>query len=218
MRTRIALTAAGAALGLGLALRATRSGGSTGTEALAGLPGDVLVPDATVSITRAISIAAPPERVWPWLVQLGQGRGGFYSHDALENLAGLDVHSADRIDPRLQDLAVGDPVHLAREVALRVAALEPGAHLVLFGAPEPGEPEVMPFRFSWAFVLRPGEADATGVPGTRLLVRERYRPRDVAARLMVELVLSVSGLMSSRMLRGIRERAERVPAPQPVSR
>lgn len=216
MRTGTVLAAAGAAFGLGL--RAARAGGSTRTEALAPLPGDDLVPDATVSITRAVSVAAPPERVWPWLVQLGQGRGGFYSYDVLENLAGLGIHSADRIDPQLQTLAIGDPVHLAREVALRVAALEPAAHLVLLGAPGPGERDVMPFRFSWAFVLRPGEPDPAGVAGTRLLVRERYRPRDLAARLMIELVVPVSALMSGRMLRGIRERAERVPVPQPVSR
>ena len=210
---RTVLTAAG--LGTGLALRAARTGGSTRAEALVPLPGDVLVPDATVSITRAVSIAAPPEQVWPWLVQLGQGRGGFYSYDALENLAGLDIHSADRIDPRWQDLAVGDPVHLARDVALRVAALQPGGHLVLLGAPGAGEPDVLPFRFSWAFVLRHGEPGPDGVPRTRLLVRERYRPRSVAARLMIELVVPVSAGMSSRMLCGIRERAERGAAPVP---
>jgi len=218
MRTGTVLAVAGTALGFALALRAARVGGSTGVEARAPLPGDVLVPDATVSVTRAVSVAAPPERVWPWLVQLGQGRGGFYSYDVLENLAGLGIHSADRIDPQLQTLAIGDPVHLAREVALRVAALEPAVHLVLLGAPGPGERDVMPFRFSWAFVLRPGEPDPAGVAGTRLLVRERYRPRDLAARLMIELVVPVSALMSGRMLRGIRERAERVPVPQPVSR
>lgn len=60
--------------------------GATQEEAGMGLPGDQLVRAASRMATRAISIDAPPEQVWPWLVQLGQGRGGFYSYDSLENL------------------------------------------------------------------------------------------------------------------------------------
>src|SRR5690606_2165248 len=86
--------------------------GATDAELEAKLPGDELTPGADVVATRGITIAAPPERVWPWLVQIGQGRGGFYSYDALENLVGLDITSADRVEARWQDLAVGDLVHL----------------------------------------------------------------------------------------------------------
>lgn len=63
------------------------------------MPGDELVPDANFATTRAIDINAPVEVVWPWLVQIGQGRGGFYSYDLLENVMGLDIQSADQIIP-----------------------------------------------------------------------------------------------------------------------
>lgn len=83
-------------------------------------------PDLTA--TRAITVRAPASGVWPWIAQLGQGRGGFYSYDFLENLAGCDVHSADRIVPEWQDVVVGDEVRLAPQATLAVACLEQGGH------------------------------------------------------------------------------------------
>jgi hypothetical protein len=71
------------------------SWGVTEEEAARSLPGDELVPDPRLGYTRAITIQAPPERVWPWLIQIGQGRGGLYSYDGLENLVGCDIHSAE---------------------------------------------------------------------------------------------------------------------------
>ena len=87
--------------------------GTTESELDAELPGDDLLPIADHQSTRAVSIRASADHVWPWLVQLGKGRGGFYSYDFLENLAGLDIRSADRIEPHLQTLALGDLVALA---------------------------------------------------------------------------------------------------------
>ena len=69
--------------------------GAAPAEVSAAMPGDELVPKPKITSTRAITIDAPPHDVWPWLVQIGQGRGGFYSYDALENLARCDIHSAD---------------------------------------------------------------------------------------------------------------------------
>ena len=78
--------------------------GATDAEVRAAMPGDDLVASPRLGYTRALSIAAPVERVWPWLVQMGQGRGGLYSFDALENLVGCDIHSVDRIMPEFQAL------------------------------------------------------------------------------------------------------------------
>lgn len=178
--------------------------GATDAELDATLPGDELLPVVHHSSTRGVAIRATPEQVWPWLVQLGQGRGGFYSYDVLENLVGLDIRSADRIEPHLQDLAVGDEVHLADEMALEVAILEPGRTLVL-RSPDADGPMDMPFRFTWCFTL----VDAPGRT-SRLVVRERYAYRSPRAALIVEPASMVSFLMSQRMLRGIRERAERL--------
>ncbi|MDO8106454.1 SRPBCC family protein [Isoptericola sp. b441] len=178
--------------------------GSTPPEQVTSLPGDGLVPLADLAATRAIDVAAPPEAVFPWLVQLGQGRGGFYSYDALENLAGLGIHSADRIEERWQDLAVGDQVHLAEDFALDVAICDPPHALVLHGQSpaDPDDADPVPFTFSWAFVLRPTES------GCRLVVRERYAYQAGWVGRLVVPVSWVSFLMTERMLRGIRDRAE----------
>lgn len=171
-----------------------------GTEPL---PGDDLVPEPGLSATKAITIEAPPEQVWPWVAQLGQGRGGFYSYDALENLVGCDVHSADTVVPEWQDPRAGDDFRLHPKVVLRVASVEPGESLVVEGRARPGEP-APPYDFSWAFVLLPHPHGAT-----RLLVRERYgytRPWSAA---VVEPLAAASALMSRKMLYGIRDRVER---------
>src|SRR6478609_3052210 len=99
--------------------------GATGDERHCALAGDGVLPTAHVSTTRSITINAAGADVWPWLVQLGQGRGGFYSYDWLENrIPGVDIHNADRIVSRWQQLDVGDEVRLAPEVPLTVVVLE----------------------------------------------------------------------------------------------
>lgn len=179
--------------------------GATGAEVDLPLLGDALLPRADLTATRATTIDVPPDRVWPWIVQLGQGRGGLYSYDRLENLIGCDIHSADRVHEEWQTLDVGDPVRLHPEVALHVAEIDRGHGLVLRGG-VPVADKPAPFDFTWAFVLRDG-GDGT----TRLVVRERYAYLARWAPLVVEPVEAVSALMSQRMLRGIKERAERSP-------
>jgi hypothetical protein len=97
------------------------------------LPGDELIPHADLTATRAVTVRAPADGVWPWVAQLGQGRGGFYSYDFLENLVGCDIHSADRIVPEWQAVDVGDAVNVYPEVGLIVTQVEPSRALVLRG-------------------------------------------------------------------------------------
>lgn len=200
--TAIAAAAAVAAYRQGR--RAQLAYGATPEEESAVLPGDDLVPEASLVATRAISIAAPAAAVWPWLAQLGQGRGGFYSYDALENLVGCDIHSADRVVPEWQDVAPGNEVRLAPELAVPVAIVERDEALVLHGEAPVDDEGPIPYDFTWAFVLRPVDA-----AHTRLVVRERYRYRTGWAGRMVEPVTWVSFVMTEKMLRGIRDRAER---------
>ena len=181
--------------------------GATDQEREGHLAGDDLIPNADLSATRAIAIRVSADHVWPWIAQLGQGRGGFYSYDFLENLAGCQIHSADRIVPEWQDIAVGDAVMFAPKAGLTVASLERGRSLVLRGGAPLGRVE-SPYDFTWAFVLR-AEPDES----TRLLVRERYTYTRRWARLVVEPTEILSTLMSHKMLRGIRDRAERTVAP-----
>jgi hypothetical protein len=177
--------------------------GASDAEAAASLRGDELIQDASLRATRAITIHAPADRVWPWIVQLGQERGGFYSYDRLENLVGCDIHSADSIVAEWQHIRPGDDFGLHPEVRLEVAAVEPARALVVRGGVPIGHAPP-PYDFTWAFVLRE-EPDST----TRLLVRERYRYTRRWAPLILEPVEAISFVMSQKMLRGIRDRAER---------
>jgi hypothetical protein len=176
--------------------------GATGEERAATLAGDDLIPNPDLTATRAIIVRVAAEQVWPWIAQLGQGRGGFYSYDVLENLVGCDIHSADQIVPQWQTITVGDQVKLHPEVGLAVAALERGRSLVLRGGVPIGNTSP-PYDFTWAFVLQE-QPDGT----TRLLVRERYAYTQQWAPFLVEPVAVVSFVMSHKMLRGIRDRAE----------
>src|SRR4051812_34115142 len=106
--------------------------GATAQEATDEMPGDDLLPDADLLATRAITIDAPPEAIWPWLVQMGSGRGGAYTYDWIENLLGLNMHSAGKILPQYQDLKAGDVLPLGSSgPRLRVAVLRP-AHALVF--------------------------------------------------------------------------------------
>ena len=89
--------------------------GATADEIGRALPGDDLVPTPRQRYTRAITINASSDAIWPWLAQMGQGRGGLYSYDWLENLIGCDIHSVDWIVPAFQDLQVGDAVRLGQK-------------------------------------------------------------------------------------------------------
>jgi hypothetical protein len=182
--------------------------GADDDELAAELPGDELVPHPDLGYTRGITVDARPEEVWPWIAQIGQGRGGFYSYDGLENLFRCDIHSADRVLPSLQDIAVGDVVRLAPGdgPSFRVQAVHAPAALVLVSAGPAGtdRPTAEESVATWQWVLRPLD----GGRRTRLLVRQRLsRPR--AQRLLWRLVEPVGFVMERRMLRGVKQRAER---------
>jgi hypothetical protein len=177
--------------------------GATAAEQRMGLPGDELMARADLTATRAITIDTGTAEVWPWIAQLGQGRGGFYSYDLLENLIGCNIHSADRIVPEWQAIGAGAEVKLHPEGGMIVALVEPGQALVLRGGMPMGTAPP-PYDFTWAFVVR-AQPDGT----TRLVVRERYGYTRGWAVLLVEAVEPISFFMSRRMLHGIKRRAER---------
>jgi hypothetical protein len=194
-----------AAAVVGAALAARRWSlrwGATDAEAITQMPGDELLSPVDRITTRAVTIAAPPHDVWPWLVQMGQGRGGLYSYDVVENLIGCDMHSADHIVDEWQHVTVGDPFRLHPDVALRVAVVERDRALVVRGG-VPMADAAPPYDFTWAFVL-----DEVAGGGTRLIIRERYAFTRWWASLIVDPILAVSFVMTRRMLRGLRARVE----------
>lgn len=172
--------------------------GASEGEAMRPLPGDDLLEGADVVSTRAVTIDAPPVDVWPWLVQMGPGRGGAYTYDWIENLFGLGMHSADAVHPEWQELAVGDVLPgRASLPAMCVEVLEPEHALVLRS--EDGD-------WVWAFTLE----DHGGA--TRLLSRNRIALREpsLGDRLGMAVMEPGSLVMERRMLLGIKERAERL--------
>jgi hypothetical protein len=163
--------------------------GATCEELRKPLPGDDLVPDPAIESTRAVTIEAPPEAVWPWLAQLGQDRAGFYSYEFLENLAGCDMHNADEIHPEWQSREPGDIVYLHPLNGLPVARFEPGRVLAL--------------EHWGAFVLEPH-----GPGASRLIARGRT-PRGMGALANTLLMEIPHFVMERKMLLGIKARAER---------
>jgi hypothetical protein len=99
--------------------------GATAEERSSELPGDELVDRPGIQTTRAVTVEAPVEAVWPWLAQIGQDRGGFYSYEWLENLAGCRMRNADRIHPEWQQRTVGEMVLLHPASGLRLLRFEP---------------------------------------------------------------------------------------------
>ena len=194
--------------------------GATDEELGLPLPGDELLAGPAHQITRAITVEASREDVWPWLVQLGADRGGFYTYDWLENLFGLDIHNADDIVDEWQDLEVGDVVHADRAgtAGWYVVALHPCDALVLqvgdLGAGRPvRRDEKLRWESQWTFALRD---DPGG--GTRLLVRERVAFDSIVTRRLMAPVGPVSFVMTRGMLLGIKSRVEARTAPSPVAR
>ena len=208
-------------------------------EATRPLPGDELVPEAQASDTRGITIEAPVDTIWPWLVQMGYGRGGWYSIDQLD----MRGRSADTIVEAWQDLAVGEIVPTHPGGGFEVKRLEPNHALVLYGDPSTMQPardadsDVMPaglaasgtflaqtpseFKASWAFVLEP-----VGPDRTRLIERMRYWGGEgtPVAKAALSLLGFGAFVMMQRQMLGIRSRAEQlaieealppIPAPEP---
>lgn len=170
--------------------------GATDEELNMALPGDDLVEDPKLSATHAITIHASAAEVWPWLLQIGQRRGGFYSYTWLENLVGCDMHNANRIVPEWQNLRVGDEVWLhPKAPPLRVLAIEPGRAIVL--------------EKCWTFFLNAIDEDTT-----RLIIRGRGEFNPDLKNGLLNFVLwrgifePAHFIMERKMLLGVKHRAE----------
>ena len=189
--------------------------GASDAELARPLPGDELVKEPKLGYTRAITINAPPEDVWPWLAQFGQGRGGFYSYDGLENLIGCDIHSTADILVDHQQLGTGDIIRSGPDTypCWVVMDIEAPHRLILQGAGTPAEVEIpdivddIPDRgyaaSTWQWVLEPIDNDARA----RLIVRQRctYSPRQTVLWHIIE---PLNFVMERQMLHGIKTRAE----------
>ena len=172
--------------------------GATDEEVRMSLPGDDLLADPGVVSTRAVSVDTPPSAIWPWLVQMGSGKGGMYTYDWIENAFGLNMHSADTILPEFQSRKVGDVEQLGKHgPRLRIEALDTEEAMVIRS--EDG-------NWVWAFCLLP-----LSPARTRLVSRNRIaQPQASALQRIVWTLLMEPGslVMERRMLLGIKRRAE----------
>lgn len=180
----VAITAAYAILGR----RWMRTWGASREEAARPVAGEPPGNDARAASTRAVTIAAPADEVWPWLAQIGQDRGGFYSYEWLENLAGCRMRNADRVVPEWQRRRVGEMVPLHPQAALELTNFDPPRSLALdlWGA--------------WA-------VEPAGEGSSRLLARGEA-PRGAGRVAYAALLELPHFLMERRMLLGIKRRAE----------
>ena len=178
--------------------------GATDQEVGGRMPGDRIVPEASFNATRAITIDAPPEAVWPWIVQMGYRRAGFYTYALLDN-AGYE--SSENILEEYQTPQVGDWMPMARKVnettAFKVRAFQTNDWL-LWEKPDS----------TWAWKLVPLDGGSTRLI-TRLKQRYAWESPGMA---MLSLVLLEFGdfPMMRRVLKGIKARAERMTEPAAV--
>jgi hypothetical protein len=168
--------------------------GATPEEVAAPMAGDELLADADVTATRAVTIDAPPAAVWPWLVQMGVGRGGAYTYDWIERLFGLDIHNVDRIVPELQHLRVGD--------VLPMRPNEPGMRVEVLDAERAMSARSEDESWVWSFALVPGNGS------TRLISRNRIRVHGRGERAVMPAMEAGSLVMEHKMLHTIKELAE----------
>jgi len=192
---------------------------ATREEVRAAMPGDDLVPNPKMGYTQAVTIHAPPAKVWPWLIQVGYKRAGWYTYDWFYKLIKsdefVDGHSSNRIVPELQSLAVGDEIAIFAAGPFKVVALEPNRALVLlarvdfatgktFGLTDPAPGNFL--NNSWAFVL-----EDAGDNTTRLVVRYRIDHSPSAVNKLAYSIPTIGGalIFQPKMLWGVKERAEK---------
>jgi len=182
--------------------------GTVGTEATDPLPGDEFVPEPKWSYTLGIAVDASPEAVWPWIAQIGQGRGGFYTYQTLENMFGCRITNTTEILPDHQHPAVGEGIYLYSDAPpLRIEIVDPPNALVLFGSPaEIGDGESWGAS-TWQFVVKPGSDG-----DSRFLTRGRYDyAPDWKSRLAFQRfpLEAITFVMSRKMMLEIKRLAER---------
>ena len=210
LKVAVILTACAGAVYWLVLRRSVLTWGANEEEAASRLPGDELLEEADGVATRAIEIQAPASAVWPWIAQMGPApRGGAYTYDWIENLFGLDMHSAEGVLPEFQHPQIGETIGYGSN-RMRLERAEP--EHVLAWRSEDG-------NWVWSFVLRPTNGN------TRLISRNRFRLPRLIDRIGMVPMEPGSLLMERKMLLGIKQRAEKLAAgssttnaPEPIDK
>ena len=212
MSARVTAVLLGASAALVAGARWAAATRATPAEKRRRLPGDELVPEPMWQATRATTIDAPPEKVWPWLVQMGfpTHRAGWYTPYWLDRLVfGIRVHSADRIVPEFQQLQVGERVLDSEDGnAYFVAAVVDAPHALVLHSHTHPLPLYRDTNFTWAFMA---ESQAGG---TRLFMRARVTYTPIGPARLVQALIGIGFgagdvVQGGGMLNGIKARTER---------
>jgi hypothetical protein len=168
--------------------------GATAEDQGRAMPGDL----SGTRWTRAIVIEATPEQIWPWLIQFGQGRGGWYSYDWLENLLGFDIHTASGIVPEYQNPQIGEKICMSATFCVSaVSVMEPYQWFGWQARDDAGKP-------IWSFTFGLFPLDSTH---TRLVARESFDPLGMPAAATTALEIP-DAVMVQKMLSTLKDRAE----------
>ena len=188
--------------------------GATHLDVIARLPGDAVSPRSSAQVTHAVNIKAPPEAVWPWLMQIGQERGGFYSYTFVENLIGCEMHNTRRIVPEWQHRTVGDtvwfatPKHFKGRARMVVAVVDPPRAFVLSTPADWKRRQALDegLETTWEFAL---QAKPGGT--TRLLARLRAEAYPNLWRRLLNFLFwePAHFIMERKMLLTIKQLSER---------
>jgi hypothetical protein len=171
------------------------------------IPGDEMVPPGASRSTMATTIAATPEQIWPWLLQIGWSRAAFYSYNRIEGLLGMDLHNADRVHSEWQNLTVGDTMWMSHPrlsylfPETKAVMIHPNQALVfaIYGRPDSTDPSG-----AWSFVLEPVDDQST-----RLIARLQIKPPPLLGKFVIYGFMEPAHfVMQEGMFRGLRERIQ----------
>lgn len=173
------------------------------------LPGDEIAPQDSSRSTMATTVAATPEQIWPWLVQVGWSRGAFYSYNRIENLIGMDTHNADRVHPEWQNLKVGDTMWMSHPrlrylfPETKALRIDPNQALVFAIYGRPGGTDVPPSGV-WSFFL-----ERIDDKSTRLISRLQVNPPPLLGKVVIYGFMEPAHfVMQGGMFRGLKERIQ----------
>ncbi|MBT8183214.1 MAG: hypothetical protein KJN76_00110 [Eudoraea sp.] len=190
--------------------------GMSKSDVMQTFPADDLIPGPKSSFTHGVIIQAPASDVWPWIAQIGQGRGGFYSYEALENLSGLNIYNSDRVLPQYQNPKVGDTIPFGPKDAYPIVYCDPGKGMAIenqydFDTKKTFDPEISSpanyLQLTWLWYVEPLDNKTSRFISRNRVTYSSSTKTNIMFKVLMEPVVFA---MDRKMCLGIKKRAERL--------